>query len=71
MRVVYNHDIDILAITLKADATVESDEVSPGIIVDLDAEGNIVGLEIMDASERVDQPGEMLYTTRQAEPAQV
>ncbi len=70
MRVVNNRDIDILTITLKAGATAESDEISPGVIVDFDAAGNIVGLEILDASEHVEQPGEMLYTTRQAEPAE-
>jgi uncharacterized protein YuzE len=64
MRVMYDRDIDILTITLKAGATVESDEISPGVIVDLDSDGNVVGLEILDASRRVDHPGEIVHAVR-------
>ena len=33
-----------------------SEEVADGIIVDYDAEGRIVGVEILDASKRTDDP---------------
>ena len=33
-----------------------SQEVAEGIIVDYDAEGRIVGVEILDASKRTDDP---------------
>ena len=34
----------------------DSEEVADGIIVDYDAEGRIVGVEILDASKRTDDP---------------
>ena len=34
----------------------ESEEVADGIVVDYDDQGRIVGLEIVDASKRTDDP---------------
>ncbi len=64
MKVTYDRDIDVLTIVFKAGATVESDELSPNIIGDFDSEGNLVGLEILDASRHVDQPSELLHQVR-------
>ena len=37
----------------------DSEEVADGIIVDYDAEGRIVGVEILDASKRTDDPASL------------
>ncbi len=34
----------------------DSEEIADGIVVDYDAEGRIVGVEILDASKRTDDP---------------
>jgi uncharacterized protein YuzE len=46
---------------LSDSAVIESDEERPGIILDYDADGNVVGLEILEASKRVDNPRSVNY----------
>ncbi len=61
MRVVYDQEVDVLQILL-SDATVEeSDEDKPGVIIDYDGQGNIVGLEVLDASKRMENPRALDY----------
>ena len=54
MKVSYDERTDTLSVVLKADAQiVESDEGRPGVILDYDANGDLVSLEVLDASRRV------------------
>jgi uncharacterized protein YuzE len=62
MKVKYDPDVDILRITLKDTEIDESDEETPGIILDFDRDGNIIGLEILQASRRIDNPQAIEYT---------
>ena len=39
----------------------ESDEEKPGIILDYDGDGNIVGIEILNASRRMEDPRSLEY----------
>lgn len=61
MRVTYDTDTDSLSIILSDHPVVESDEEKPGVILDFDDRGNVVAMEILDASRRVDQPTQMVY----------
>ena len=56
MKVRYDAHTDILTVLLKEHAAVvESDEEKPGVILDFDASGDLVSLEILDASRRVSE----------------
>jgi uncharacterized protein YuzE len=61
MRVIYDTRSDTLSILLSDQPIVESDEDKPGVILDYDAGGNLVSVEILDASARVAQPTQMVY----------
>ena len=56
MKVIYNANVDVLRILFSDAAIEESDEEKPGTILDYDEAGNIVGIEILDASKRVVNP---------------
>lgn len=62
MKTTYDMETDTLRIILNGQAVEESDEDKPGVIIDYDAAGNVVGLEILDASKRVEDPRKMEYT---------
>ena len=51
MKITYYTETDTLRIILSEVAVDESDEDKPGVILDYDAEGNVVGMEIPDAVE--------------------
>lgn len=61
MKVTFDQETDTLTIVLSENQVVESDEGKPGVILDYDASGNIVSLEILDASRRVALPSQMEY----------
>lgn len=56
MKVRYDREVDILSIRLTNAVIDESDETQPGIVIDYDAEGTVVGFEIMNASKKMNQP---------------
>ena len=50
MKIRYDKEVDVLTITLAKDAIVESDELRPGIVLDYDKDGQVVRIEVLDAS---------------------
>lgn len=56
MKVTYDSEVDMLRVLFRSAGIEESDEDKPGVILDYDAAGNVVGLEILNASQRVDNP---------------
>ncbi len=56
MRVRVDHGADAVYLNLTDRPIKDSAEVADGIVVDYDNEGRIVGVEILDASKRTDDP---------------
>ncbi|MEE8431148.1 MAG: DUF2283 domain-containing protein [Candidatus Desulfatibia sp.] len=46
---------DVLYLRLDENAIVESEEVRPGVILDFDGNGCVVGVEFLNITERVNQ----------------
>lgn len=53
MKIEYSKSIDALYIKLREAKVADSRDIEEGVTVDLDENGHIVGLEILDASERL------------------
>ena len=61
MKVRYDPEVDVLSIILSEAAVKESDESKPGVILDYDSGGNVIGIEILDASKRIGDPISVEY----------
>jgi uncharacterized protein YuzE len=54
MRLKIDRENDALYFRLDETDIVESEEVQPGVILDFDSNGRVVGIEILDLSARID-----------------
>ncbi len=61
MKVIYDRETDTLTVIFTDSPVAESDEDKPGVILDYDENGNLVSLEILDASRRVNIPSKIEY----------
>lgn len=61
MKVKYDKEVDVIYISFSKKKIKESDEDKPGIILDYDTHGSIVGIEILDASKKMKNPAKVEY----------
>jgi uncharacterized protein YuzE len=61
MKVKYDKENDVLYIQLSNNAVAESDSEKPGIILDYDMQQNIVGIEVLNASKKMETPLKVEY----------
>ena len=54
MKLNYYQETDSLYIDLSHKSSVDSREVAPGVVLDFDEEGNLVGIDIDNASKLLD-----------------
>jgi uncharacterized protein YuzE len=64
MKITYDSRTDTLAVILKEGVVVaESDEDKPGVILDYDQNGDLISLEVLDASRRVSEAQRVEFQT--------
>lgn len=61
MKVRYDKQTYILYIQLSGAPVVESDEDKKGVILDYDADNQLVGIEILNASDAMESPSKVEY----------
>ncbi len=66
MKVVYDPDKDILQISFVETTVEETAQIAPGLVLDYDEDGNVIGFEIRKASTKVDSPYAISYLVGEA-----
>jgi uncharacterized protein YuzE len=61
MKITYDPEVDVMRIIFSSAPIEESDEEKPGVILDFNKSGNVVGMEILDASKRMENPRTVEY----------
>jgi len=61
MKLVYDPDRDILQMSFNNATIEETAQLSPGIILDYDEDGRVIGFELRQASKKVDDPNSIAY----------
>ena len=61
MKTTYDPRTDTVTVRFRPGPVAESDEDKPGVILDYDADGNLVSVEILDASKRVEDTRSMNF----------
>ncbi|MCU0549124.1 MAG: DUF2283 domain-containing protein [Leptolyngbya sp. Prado105] len=54
MQAKYDAEVDVLRIRWSDAPIEESDQDKPGIILDYDQDGNVIGVEILNASKKIE-----------------
>lgn len=66
MKVIYDPQADILRISLSSSSIEDINEERPGIVFNYDDDGNLIGMDILDASQRIDDPRSVEYALLEA-----
>ena len=66
MKISYDPDSDTLSVVFRPDTVAESDKDKEGVILDYNDAGEIVGIEILEASRRVADPPTIEFTALSA-----
>jgi len=59
MKIEYDQQADAMYIRLRAGSVFESEEILTGVVFDFDIDGKLLGIEMLDVSERTDNPREL------------
>jgi uncharacterized protein YuzE len=64
MRLHYDAEVDALYLKIVDEKIIESEEVQPGIVLDYDERGNVVGIEVLGMRKRI--PDDDLHSLQAA-----
>jgi uncharacterized protein YuzE len=53
MEIKYDAEVDILRVNWSDDPIEESDETEPGVIFDYNDQGAVIGVEVLNASQKI------------------
>ncbi len=56
MKIEYDPTADALYVRLSDQSIIESEQIKPGIVLDYDEEGNVVGIEVLRVSKHDSSP---------------
>lgn len=56
MKIEYDPAADALYVRLSDQSIIESEQIKPGIVLDYDEEGNVVGIEVLRVSKHDSSP---------------
>ena len=59
MKIEYSQEADALYVHFREVMVARTEEIEEGVVIDLDENGHIIGIEILDASKRL-KPSELL-----------
>jgi len=61
MKIKYDQETDVVYISLSSLKIAQSDQEKPGIILDYSEDGQIVGIEVLNASTKMEMGNGILY----------
>ncbi len=59
MKTLYDSEADALYVRFAAAKVVDSEEVAPGVMLDFDEQGRIVGVEVLEARRHLAEGAEL------------
>lgn len=62
MNIMFDPAQDILQVSFRVAPVHETSQISPGLILDYDEDGNVIGLEVRQASQRVEDPQSVTWS---------
>ena len=59
MKIEYDPKADAIYIRLSSGTVADSDEVRPNVFLDIDVNGRVLGIEMLEANKLTDKPNEL------------
>lgn len=64
MELEYDKQADAIYISFQKKPVYKSEEVSPGVILDLDKQGRTIGIEVLDVSKKIPQKDLLQFSVK-------